>query len=94
MDISGYITPVPNMSYFVVLVDYGPKAIGSLGPYGYEAVVRPEHTKRETIEYVREKIGDELCIVHVKRIEGNHCEDVTEEIVGAAVEAMQLEAAE
>lgn len=71
------------MQYFVVCIDYGRR--------GLEAIVDPEMTRRGTIEFVRERLGDEKEIAFVHHIHDGVCEDVTAEIVA---EASQMEAAE
>lgn len=72
-----------SFTYFVALLDYGKHYPGKTGPSGYEALpVNPEFTRQNVVDEVRRALKS-AELVHVKRIEGNFCEDVTEEILGA-----------
>lgn len=57
-------------SYYVALMDYG--------RLGYEALpVSPEFTLRNVAdEIIKSRTGE---LVHVKRIDGDSCEDVTDD---------------
>lgn len=58
-------------SYYVALMDYGSR--------GFEALpVNPEFTKRDIVDEILSCRTGEL--VHVKHIDGNYCEDVTDDI--------------
>ena len=58
-------------SYFVALMDYGKN--------GFEALpVNPEFTKQNIVDEILKSRTGEL--VHVKHIDGNYCEDVTDDI--------------
>ena len=75
------------MQYHVIMTDYGLHR-------GLEAVVHPEQTRRQVVDEVRDILAcDHRSLVHVKFIDGNFCEDVTEEICAAA-ELAALQAAE
>lgn len=79
------------MQYFIVMIDYGKPYIGKKGPSGLEAVVSPEHTRRQIVEEVRDVINSNNRVIdHIKFIDGNSCEDVTSEI---CTEAMDMEVA-
>ena len=58
-------------SYYVALMDYGKD--------GFEALpVNPEFTMQNVVDEILKARNAEL--IHVKHIEGNYCEDVTEEV--------------
>lgn len=58
-------------SYFVALMDYGKD--------GFEALpVNPEFTRQNVVDEILKARNAEL--VHVKHIDGNYCEDVTDDI--------------
>lgn len=65
------------MQYFIVMIDRG--------KCGFEAIIHPEDTRRQIIEQVREVLAsDTQSLVHVKHIDGNYCEDVTDEFLHCA----------
>lgn len=75
------------MQYFVVLIDYG---FQDGAHRGMEAIVKPEATRRQIIEEVRDVMScDHRTLVHVKEIDGNYCEDVTADIC-AEVEQLEM----
>jgi hypothetical protein len=63
------------MQYFVVMIDYGRR--------GREAIVDPEITRREVIARVASGEYKNICFIH--EIVDVAVDDVTEEILGAAV---------
>jgi hypothetical protein len=74
------------MSYYVVMVDYGRN--------GREAVVDPEMTRRGALDLVREVLGDGNKVAFVHHITMNDLpQDVTDELVNEARDAMATEAA-
>jgi hypothetical protein len=74
------------MSYYVVMVDYGRN--------GREAVVDPEMTRRGALDLVREVLGDGNKVSFVHHITMNDLpQDVTDELVNEARDAMATEAA-
>jgi hypothetical protein len=83
------------MQYYIVLRDYGRRYPGKTGPSGFEAVVSPEHTRRQIIEEVRDILNGARCeLVHVKHVDGNLIEDVTEEFKHCAKWGDHVQAAE
>lgn len=72
------------MNYFVVMVDFGRER---------EAIVNPEHTRRDALDVVRERLGDGKEITFVHHIHDGICEDVTADIIAEA-QVLMLEAAE
>lgn len=73
-----------SQSYFIVMIDYG--------RLGLEAVVHPEDTRRNVIDYIREKLGDDLEIPFIHHVHDGSVEDVTEELMQVA-RAFQMEEA-
>jgi hypothetical protein len=67
------------MKYWIVMIDFG-------GRLGMEATVNPEDTRADIVSKVRETIkeGSSKRLVHVKEIDGNYCEDVTDDFIRAA----------
>ena len=63
------------MQYFVVMIDYGRR--------GREAVVDPEITRREVISRVAS--GEYKNISFIHEIEGTAVDDITAEILAAAL---------
>lgn len=89
MDISGYILAVPRISYWLALVDHGPRiGIGLTLSSG-----NPEATRKDIIDEVRTHIARGGCVVHVRHVDGTDMEDVTQEILEEAV-AQLMQAAE
>lgn len=74
---SEFITPIAGLQYYVPMID--------LRGLGMEAVCQPEFTRRQIIAQVADAIGKGDSIIHIKFINGNYCEDVTHEIVEAAI---------
>jgi len=64
-------------SYYVVMID--------LGRRGLEAVVQPEITRREVIARICSGEYRDISFIH--HIHDGTCEDVTDEIKAAAIEA-------
>ena len=71
------------MQFFILMIDYGRR--------GREAVIDPEHTRREIVSQARDLLAQaDRSIAFVKFVDGNFIEDVTAEIVaeaGADIEA-------
>lgn len=66
------------MQFYLLMKDYG-------GRNGLESIVHPEDTRSDIIIEVRDLITrDQVPVVFVKFIDGNHIFDCTEEIVDAA----------
>jgi hypothetical protein len=61
-------------SYYLVMQDFG--------HLGLEAVVRPEDTRRDIIQNIRE--GQYKHIVFIHHVDGLYVEDVTDELVSAS----------
>lgn len=61
-------------SYFVVMIDYGKP--------GLEAVVRPEHTRRDIVSMLAS--GESKHIAFIHHVDGLYIEDVTEELFNEA----------
>lgn len=72
-----------NHSYFVVMCDF---------KSGMEAIVRPEDTRRQIVEWIAE--GQYEHIVFIHRVDGMIVEDVTDELVDEAEESLRQAAAE
>ena len=67
------------MQYHIIMIDYG-------GHRGFEAVVHPEQTRRQVIEEVRDIIAcDTRRLEHVKFVDGDDIEDVTDTILDECV---------
>lgn len=89
MQPANHILSVPRCSYFLALVDYGPKlGIGLTTSSG-----NPEATRADIVSEVRSHIASDRCIIHVKWVEGNFLADVTEEILSEAIYQLEHEAA-
>lgn len=67
------------MQYFILMIDYG-------GRIGMGADVRPEMTRGQLRDEVRDILAadDHRSIVHVKHVDGNFIEDITEEVLAEA----------
>lgn len=61
-------------SYFVVMIDYGKR--------GLEAVVNPEHTRRDIVEMLAS--GESKHVVFIHHVDGLFVEDVTDELFNEA----------
>jgi hypothetical protein len=82
------------MQFYILMVDYGKSYPGKRGPSGFEAVVSPEHTRRQIVSEVADLLAsNDHSVSFVKHVDGNFIEDVTAEIVRDA-KALQLEMAE
>jgi hypothetical protein len=68
-----------HMQYFVLLIDYA-------GRIGMGADVRTEMTRGQLRDEVRDILAadDNRSIVHIKFVDGNSIEDITEEVVAEA----------
>jgi hypothetical protein len=64
----------PRYDYFVVCIDYGRK--------GREAVVDPDLTRAAVVDRIRSKEYSPIAFVH--HVHGEHCEDITNEILSEA----------
>jgi hypothetical protein len=66
-----------GMQYFILMLDYGRR--------GLEAVVHPEQTRSDVVAEVRDILSSsDRKLVHVKFIDGDDCEDITDDIIEAA----------
>lgn len=67
------------MQMYMLMVDYGR---GPRRPMGFAADVRPECTRQNIVDEVRDILASEnKSVAFVKFIDGNYCEDVTDEIL-------------
>lgn len=73
------------MEYFVVMVDYG--------RLGMEANVHPENTANGALDKVIEALSDGKRVAFVHHVHDGVCEDVTEEMIKNAWEALEVRAA-
>ena len=65
------------MQFYILMIDYGRR--------GREAVVDPEHTRREIVAQARDVIaGADKRIAFIKFVDGNLVEDVTADVVAEA----------
>jgi hypothetical protein len=76
-NISHYIKPISGLSYYVAMIERG---VG-----GFSADVDPDYSRRQIVDEVFECIENGRDIVHVKFINGNDMQDVTDEIVREAL---------
>jgi hypothetical protein len=74
---SHYIKPVSGLSYYVAMIE---RRQG-----GYSADADPDYTRSQIVNEVFECIENGRNIVHVKFIDGNDMQDVTDEIVREAL---------
>ena len=66
------------MQFYTIMIDYG---LGPQKPMGYGADVRPEMSRREVVEEVRDILAsDHRSLVFVKFTDGNYTEDQTTEL--------------
>jgi hypothetical protein len=79
---SNHILAVPRCSYFIALLDYGPKA--GIGPSMLSC--DPEATRADIVAEVRDHIASDRCIVHVKHVNGTDFEDITAEVLAEAMQ--------
>jgi len=72
------------MQFFILMIDYGRQ--------GREAIVDPEHTRREIVSQVRDILAKaDRSVAFVKLVDGNFIEDVTGEIVAEALADIEAE---
>ncbi len=76
-------------SYYVVMIDYG-KGPGT--PMGLEAVVNPEHTRRDIVQMLAHGEAKHVAFIH--HVDGLFIEDVTNELFDEAEALCRLQAAE
>lgn len=100
MTLHSQISTAPKVSHptgtmYLLMIDYGKQPRNGLGPYGREAVVNPEFTRRDIVSEVADILAKPRNreIAFVKFIDGNFIEDITLEIIEEA-EALALQAAE
>lgn len=74
------------MKYWIIMVDFGRR--------GYEAIVHPEDSRSDTIARVKEAIGDGYPIAHIKFVDGDEIQDVTDEFLHCAKWGDHMMAAE
>src|ERR1700761_9540256 len=77
-----HITPVSGLQYYICMLDFGRRARVS----GFGADVCPEYTREQIVEEVRDWIAVGRTIVHVKFVNGNDMQDVTDEILRDAMD--------
>jgi len=65
-------------SYFVVMIDHG--------KIGREAVVNPEHTRRDVVHMLQ--TGESKHVVFIHHVDGLFVEDVTDELFEEAEQGM------
>jgi hypothetical protein len=76
-------------SYYVVMIDYGRAPRNGIGPYGMEAIVDPEITRREVVSRIRSGEYKNVAFIHLITM-NDVPQDLTEELMA---EAGVLEAA-
>lgn len=79
------------MQFYILMIDYGQD---TSKVHGLEAVVKPELTRRQIVEWAKEVLEeDRNGVAFVKFVDGNFIEDITADIIWEA-QALMLEAAE
>lgn len=86
MSISDHILFVPKISYWVCLLDYGPRL--GIGPSLLSCT--PEATRADIVAEVREHILSDRCVVHVKHVVGTDFEDITAEVIEEALAGIEV----
>ena len=74
-------------SYYVCMIDYGN---GPKRPMGLEAIVNPEHTRRDIVQML--KTGEAKHVAFIHHVDGLFIEDVTDEIFDQAETELRAEA--
>jgi len=75
------------MQFYILMIDYGRD--------GREAIVNPEETRRGIVSEVRTILAEgRKGIAFVKFVDGDSIEDITQEIIHEAQDALAMDATE